>query len=181
MRTGVAGVASARSLKICGDGTGSSSQFWKLRQQEFAARAQRRAFVLGASIEDVLMAAADRASDRLKHERPEFSAATLSKLACCIPLLFGIGALFALFNLVSTIVLCAIAVLPAAFRVLVVASPSQRRCPVTSATKDNELPVYTIIAPLHREARVVHQLLSAIERLDYPAEKLDVIVIVEAD
>jgi len=181
MRTGVAGVASARSLKICGDGTGSSSQFWKLRQQEFAARAQRRTFVLGASIEDVLMAAADRASDRLKHERPEFSAATLSKLACCIPLLFGIGALFALFNLVSTIVLCAIAVLPAAFRVLVVASPSQRRCPVTSATKDNELPVYTIIAPLHREARVVHQLLSAIERLDYPAEKLDVIVIVEAD
>jgi cellulose synthase/poly-beta-1,6-N-acetylglucosamine synthase-like glycosyltransferase len=181
METGVAGATSARSLEICGDDSGSSSQFWKFRQQEFAARARRRAFALGANIEDVLMAAAERASDRLKHNRPEFSAATLSKLACCIPLLLGIGALIALLNSVSTIALCAIAVLPAAFRVLLVASPARRTGRFTSATTDTELPVYTIIAPLHREACVVDQLLSAIERLDYPAEKLDVIVIVEAD
>jgi len=181
MGTGVAGVAGARSLEVRGDGSRSSSRLWKIRQQEFAARAQRRAFALGASIEDVLMAAAERASDRLKHDRPEFSAATLSKLACCIPLLFGIAALIALLNSASTVALCAIVVLPAAFRVLVVASPARRPWPVTSATTDNEPPVYTIIAPLHREARVVDQLLSAIERLDYPAEKLDVIVIVEAD
>src|SRR5262249_37360733 len=181
MGTGVAGAASARSLKICGDDSGSSSQLQKFRQQEFVARVQRRAFALGASIEDVLMAAAERASDRLKYDRPEFSAATLGKLACCIPLLFGIGALLALFNSVSTIALCAVAVLPAAFRVLLVASPTKRPCPITYATTDNELPVYTIIAPLHRESRVVDQLLSAIDRLDYPAEKLDVIVIVEAD
>src|SRR5262249_32318332 len=163
----------ARSLEICGDESSSSSQFWKFRRQEFAARAQRRAFALGASIEDVLMAAAERASDRLKHDRPEFSAATLSKLACCTPLLFVIRALFALLSPESTIALCVIAVLPAAFRVLLVASPAKRPCPVTSAATNNELPVYTIIAPLHREARVVDQLLSAIERLDYPADKLD--------
>src|SRR5262245_62458594 len=129
MGTGVAGAASARSLEICGDESGSSSQFWKFRRQEFAARAQRRSFALGASIEDVLMAAAERASDRLKHDRPEFSAATLSKLACCAPLLFGIGALIALLNSLSTIALCAIAVLPAAFRVLLVASPARRPWP----------------------------------------------------
>jgi cellulose synthase/poly-beta-1,6-N-acetylglucosamine synthase-like glycosyltransferase len=153
----------------------------KVRQQEFAVRARRRAFALSASIEDVLVAAADRASDRLKRERPEFSAATLNKLAYLIPALFGVGALAALLTSMSTIVLCALAVLPAAFRILVVVSPTQRPRRASCAIAHEALPIYTIIAPLHREARVVDQLLSAIERLAYPAEKLDVIVIVEAD
>src|SRR6187431_556403 len=109
MRTGVAGAASARSLEACGDDSGSSSQLLKFRQQEFAVRAQRRAFALSASIEDVLVAAADRASERLKRERPEFSAATLNKLAYFIPSLFGVGALLALLSSMSTIVLCALA------------------------------------------------------------------------
>ncbi|HXZ46063.1 MAG TPA: glycosyltransferase, partial [Pseudolabrys sp.] len=43
------------------------------------------------------------------------------------------------------------------------------------------LPEYSIIAPLRSEARVVDQLLSAIERLNYPQEKLDVILVVEGD
>jgi cellulose synthase/poly-beta-1,6-N-acetylglucosamine synthase-like glycosyltransferase len=46
---------------------------------------------------------------------------------------------------------------------------------------DDALPVYTVIAALYREAASVDGLLTAIERLDYPAEKLDVIVAVEAD
>jgi cellulose synthase/poly-beta-1,6-N-acetylglucosamine synthase-like glycosyltransferase len=82
---------------------------------------------------------------------------------------------------VSTIVLCALAVLPAAFRILVVVSPTQRPRRAASAIGHEPLPIYTVIVPLHREARVVDQLLSAIERLNYPTEKLDVIVIVEAD
>ena len=46
---------------------------------------------------------------------------------------------------------------------------------------DEALPVYTVIAALYREAASVDGLLRAIERLDYPAEKLDVIIAVEAD
>jgi glycosyltransferase XagB len=46
---------------------------------------------------------------------------------------------------------------------------------------DDALPVYTIISALYHEAASVDGLLSAIERLDYPAEKLDVIIAVEAD
>jgi cellulose synthase/poly-beta-1,6-N-acetylglucosamine synthase-like glycosyltransferase len=46
---------------------------------------------------------------------------------------------------------------------------------------DAELPVYTIISALYQEAASVDGLLSAIERLDYPAEKLDVIIALEAD
>jgi hypothetical protein len=129
----------------------------------------------------VLVAAAVRASDHLKRERPEFSAATLGKLACLVPVLFGICALLAMLSSVSMIVLSVIAVLPAAFRILAVMSPTNRSHPFRHNTTDDELPTYSIIAPLHREARVVDQLLSAIERLDYPAEKLDVILVVEAD
>src|SRR6185295_19131564 len=182
MGTGVTGAASARSLEICGDDSGSSSQLSSFRRQEFSVRAQRRAFALSARIEDVLVAAADRASDRLKRERPEFSAATLAGFSCFIPLLFTLGALLALLTAASTILLCVLTVLPSAFRILVIMSPAPRRSGLSiSTTADEELPVYTVIAPLHREARVVDQLLSAIERLDYPAEKLDVILIVEAD
>jgi cellulose synthase/poly-beta-1,6-N-acetylglucosamine synthase-like glycosyltransferase len=46
---------------------------------------------------------------------------------------------------------------------------------------DDALPIYTVICALYQEAASVNGLLSAIERLDYPAEKLDVILAVEAD
>ena len=46
---------------------------------------------------------------------------------------------------------------------------------------DEALPVYTVMSALYREAASVNGLLSAIERLDYPAEKLDVIIALEAD
>jgi len=51
----------------------------------------------------------------------------------------------------------------------------------TDDLPERELPVYTVIAALYREAASVDGLLSAIERLDYPREKLDVIIAVEAD
>ena len=43
------------------------------------------------------------------------------------------------------------------------------------------LPRYTILAPLYREARVVPQLLASLAALDYPPEKLDIKILVEAD
>ena len=46
---------------------------------------------------------------------------------------------------------------------------------------DDRLPTYTVIAALYREASSVDALLRAIERLDYPPEKLDVIIAVETD
>ncbi len=51
----------------------------------------------------------------------------------------------------------------------------------TTGLPDDALPVYTVMAALYREATSVDGLLTAIERLDYPAEKLDVIIAVEAD
>jgi cellulose synthase/poly-beta-1,6-N-acetylglucosamine synthase-like glycosyltransferase len=47
--------------------------------------------------------------------------------------------------------------------------------------EDADLPVYTVIAALYREKRVVARLLEALARLDYPAAKLDIKLVLEAD
>lgn len=46
---------------------------------------------------------------------------------------------------------------------------------------DKELPVYTILCPLYREAHVVPQFVSAISALDYPKKKLEVMLLLEED
>jgi cellulose synthase/poly-beta-1,6-N-acetylglucosamine synthase-like glycosyltransferase len=50
-----------------------------------------------------------------------------------------------------------------------------------TALKDGEMPVYTVLVPMYREAGVAAKLLRAVGCLDYPAEKLDVKVLLEAD
>ncbi|MBJ6124560.1 glycosyltransferase [Microvirga splendida] len=47
--------------------------------------------------------------------------------------------------------------------------------------EDADLPVYTIIAALYREKRVVARFLEALARLDYPAAKLDIKLVLETD
>jgi cellulose synthase/poly-beta-1,6-N-acetylglucosamine synthase-like glycosyltransferase len=46
---------------------------------------------------------------------------------------------------------------------------------------DAALPTYTILIALYREAAAIGGLVSALKRLDYPAEKLDIKLIVEPD
>ena len=53
--------------------------------------------------------------------------------------------------------------------------------PPPPAIADDALPIYSVIAALYREAASIDGLLHAIERLDYPPEKLDVIIALEAD
>ncbi|QRM28776.1 glycosyltransferase [Microvirga sp. VF16] len=47
--------------------------------------------------------------------------------------------------------------------------------------EDADLPVYTIIAALYREKRIAARLIHALSRLDYPAAKLDIKLVLEAD
>jgi glycosyltransferase XagB len=145
----------------------------------------RRATALGDSIDNVLIAAGVRATEQLKSSWPKLSAATLNKLTNAVPLLLGVLALAAMCTTPSMIVLSIFVVLPTAFRIWVVTHSVATRDqptfrPFPTATNE-EWPVYSIIAPLRGEARMVDQLLSAIERFDYPSEKLDVILAVEAD
>jgi hypothetical protein len=46
---------------------------------------------------------------------------------------------------------------------------------------DKDLPIYSVVVALYREAPSVPQLLAALGTLDYPREKLDVILVVETD
>jgi len=45
---------------------------------------------------------------------------------------------------------------------------------------DNELPVYTVLVPLFREARAVPHLIGALSAIDYPTDRLEVLLIVES-
>jgi glycosyltransferase XagB len=46
---------------------------------------------------------------------------------------------------------------------------------------DDGLPIYTVIVPLHHEARSVDGLVKALRGLDYPPEKLQVLLAIEPD
>ncbi len=78
----------------------------------------------------------------------------------------------------SLLFIPAIALRIVAFRDLVrgeeIASDNASRIP------DDELPVYTILVALFREAKVLPQLLRALTRFDYPAAKLDIKIVLEA-
>lgn len=58
------------------------------------------------------------------------------------------------------------------------ASPAPAPPPLLA---DDDLPAYTIIAPLYREAEVVGELLRNLEALDYPRERLQALIVLEAD
>ncbi|MCJ2134907.1 glycosyltransferase [Methylobacterium sp. J-026] len=60
---------------------------------------------------------------------------------------------------------------------LVIAAPVTAEVPPLA---DADLPVYTILVPLHREAAVVPALLRALAALDYPPAKLDIKLLLEA-
>lgn len=47
--------------------------------------------------------------------------------------------------------------------------------------RNQDLPIYTILCPLYREAHVIPHFLAAIEKFDWPLEKLDVQLLLEED
>jgi cellulose synthase/poly-beta-1,6-N-acetylglucosamine synthase-like glycosyltransferase len=50
-----------------------------------------------------------------------------------------------------------------------------------AALDDASLPIYTVLVPVFREARIVGRLVENLGRLDYPADKLEVIILVEEE
>lgn len=50
---------------------------------------------------------------------------------------------------------------------------------IISALQDADWPRYTILCPLYREAKVVPQFIRAMQALDYPSEKLQVLLLTE--
>ena len=77
--------------------------------------------------------------------------------------------------------LLAIFALAVGQRLLVVAAAAPPLRPISPPPRrlDRDLPAYTIIVPLFREARVLPRLVRSLDALDYPAAKLDIKIMLE--
>lgn len=59
--------------------------------------------------------------------------------------------------------------------------PSPRTGPTTAPLAETELPRYTVLVALYREVAVAGQLISSLQTLDYPCDRLQILLITEAD
>ncbi len=63
------------------------------------------------------------------------------------------------------------------FAALAAGAPARESAPLD----ERDLPVYSIIAPLRREAKVVPRLIDALDAIDYPRSRLDIKIVIERD
>jgi cellulose synthase/poly-beta-1,6-N-acetylglucosamine synthase-like glycosyltransferase len=128
-----------------------------------------------------------KATEHLKATWPKLSAAPRSRRGSMA--LVAVIALLALVTflmaptptfLISQVLLTSIFLAWLTLRLAGAFIPLPKREPAI-ALRDDELPVYTIIAALYREAASVGGLLGALEAFKYPPEKLDVKLVIEAD
>ncbi|MEN0652709.1 MULTISPECIES: glycosyltransferase family 2 protein [Hyphobacterium] len=127
---------------------------------------------------------ADEAANGL-HNRAPFASARQGLqsgqvVAVLAPLVFLVawGAAWPPLTGVLLILSSAMILALSALRLVAAAVPAR---PLTAPeVDDSRLPVVTILAPMFREAAVLPQLVRALDRIDYPAEKLDIKLIVEA-
>ncbi|MFN4353460.1 glycosyltransferase family 2 protein [Parvibaculum sp.] len=135
----------------------------------------------------------DRAIFDLQRRMPESSAAArLSRaqvfwfaglcLALTIGLILAPWHVFAALNIAFGIVFLGVAVMRYAsifVGLLVPRTAEERAYTNHGVPPDSDLPVYTIMVPLFREASVLPILARALSELDYPASKLDIKLILE--
>jgi cellulose synthase/poly-beta-1,6-N-acetylglucosamine synthase-like glycosyltransferase len=67
----------------------------------------------------------------------------------------------------------------AAIRLAAVLTPRRRH--VATALVDDALPHYSLIVPLYREAEVASELVANLDRLDYPRDRLQALIVLEVD
>ncbi|MDP2355515.1 MAG: glycosyltransferase [Beijerinckiaceae bacterium] len=85
-----------------------------------------------------------------------------------------------LLHLVLSSLVCALLGAAILLRLLATAK-SSGAAPRHTPLCDVDLPVYTVIVALHREAAVVRRLVNALDALDYPRAKLDIKLVIEVD
>lgn len=160
--------------------------------EETPATAARFRFTSSACFNRFVMRGAGarlaaNATDTLKQKWPALSAASpyrLGDIVTLTPIMLSIAAAVYFVPSVTAhaieILLASVFIAWLALR-LTGACVRRPRAALERAEQDDALPVYTIICALYQEASSVNGLLSAIERLDYPHEKLDVILAIEQD
>ena len=139
-------------------------------------------------------AALERVVFRLRNEHPELSAHRVLDLrqkvililliACaCVWGWFDPVGLLIIGNALMMLYYLALCIYKFYLIDLALVSQNEIRVPDAelAALSDQELPVYTILVPLYKEAEILPGLIDALARLDYPHDKLDVLLLLETD
>ncbi|MCS0494308.1 glycosyltransferase [Ancylobacter sp. MQZ15Z-1] len=196
----VADIGGLMRSGVLADGTGRlivAARGRRLRElaARLAARAELRRQIVLTSPERLAAFARRRfgpelgrlAAFRLLHTRPSESAGTLGASRLVMA---GIGLLLALLPFLMRVApapfMLPVAVLLAALLLgwcglrlaACTMEPEPEPPPLRS---DRLLPHYSLIVPLYREARVVPQLVEALDAIDYPREKLQILMVIEPD
>jgi cellulose synthase/poly-beta-1,6-N-acetylglucosamine synthase-like glycosyltransferase len=127
----------------------------------------------------------ERAAEALRQERPELSAAQcpprirakwLSGIAAAV------GASIVFQHTAWALVSAALALIFLAWAALrAIGAATRWHSWRALRLRTSELPIYTIVVALYHEASAVPALIAALHELDYPAEKLQVIFVLEPD
>lgn len=132
---------------------------------------------------------AEYTTKRLQRSHPEWSAVNISTRkaitafsAVLFTTIIG-GVLYPSIWHLSLLALTAFPILPALLLKVYLLVKQFRRpaLPKPEPLSDKDLPIYTVLVPLYREADVVAQLVAAILAIDYPRSKLDVKILLEED
>lgn len=115
--------------------------------------------------------------------RGQLVALIVALVVSIVWLWFGHRSYLIFVNLLSTIFYLSFSAYK--FYLIYKAMNTDLEVPVTAedvaALDDRDLPVYTLLVPVYREADVLPDLIQALSNLDYPATKLDIKVLFEAD
>lgn len=128
------------------------------------------------------------ASDGLSSQRPEFSArgglTTAQRLAGWLFVFVGVAGLVVAADVTIALAIGALALVflcLIGLRFLAAAMQRGRGAAKSPAPVRHDLPVITLLIPLHKEVAVLPDLVRAISALDYPGERLDIKLLIEAD
>ncbi|AWN53998.1 glycosyltransferase family 2 protein [Methylobacterium sp. 17Sr1-1] len=130
--------------------------------------------------------AAARAAEALEVRAPDWAYRPGLHPGQILVLLLGLAAALLLLDAGPWLRLAALALLNFTFLAVIVfrlAAPLLKPAPLPdpAPVPEAELPVYTVLVALYRETKVVPRLVGALARLDYPASKLDLKFVIEAD
>ncbi len=133
------------------------------------------------------VAAAQAASEALWHAEPELSARVLPRLSlalCLISLLLSFCLLRSLGGFYALCAGLALAVPMGgalALRLLALKAGLALRENFAPSLAEEDLPSYTLLVPLFHEAAIVPRLMEALERLSYPRERLQILLLLEEE
>ncbi len=127
----------------------------------------------------------ERAADALRTARPELSAAVCPppvRAAWLAGIAAAVSAAIVLHGAASVLASAALALTFLAWTGLrLVGAATRWRGWRALRLPAHELPVYTVIVALYDEATAVPGLIAALRRLDYPVEKLQIVLVLEPD